>query len=505
MPNNAELAPVESFEFETGGELREKCGVGVVYDPEGKAPQAAYYAIDALQHRGQDGVGIAMEVNDGNERSIETRKALGRVATAWDREGFFGDIETESEYAVAHVTYETTDREDAYEALHPLKIEAAGSEYSIAHNGQFDVETLNEVASESQVDTSGSDSEVFAKLLKNMIDHYGHIEPALHQLLPQLEGAFSLGIIGPEGAYGVRDRHGIRPFAIGRKDNGAAIAASEVRGVEGKDPKDNPRLDFEFEREIDPGTYVVINDHGIRDVRWAKEDKKTCLFEKVYLSKPDNIIDGQLVSDFRYKVGEMLAEIETVDADIVIPVMGSAKFYAHGYADKLGVEYNDEILEKNEEIGRTFIQKTLQDQQEAVENKFRINDECLEENFLEGKKVVVLDDSVVRGNTIRKIVTLLNDAGAAEVHVRSGSDQYSKPCAYGVNIQSEEELLAHNRTLEEMADEIEADSLVYIPLEKMHEAANVKSDEVCDGCMGGSYPEQRQKSERVSVLALAGV
>lgn len=504
MPESREQAPVANFEFETGGELREKCGVVGVYQPDGTAPQSAFYAIDALQHRGQDGVGLSVEVETDGRASIQIRKALSKVAMAWDRQGFFKDIDTKSDYATAHVTYKTTEREDDYEALQPLEKEVNGDEYSISHNGQFDIETLSEVAYESGLEPEGSDSEVFAKVLQKKIKDYGHIEPALHQLLPQLEGAFSLIIQGPEGIYAVRDRHGIRPLAIGH-DGEATMAASEVRALEGKDKYDKPRLDFEFEREVDPGTYVVINEHGVRDVRWAKEDKKTCLFEKVYLSKPDNIIDGQLVSDFRYKVGEMLAEMETVDADIVIPVLGSAKFYAHGYADKSGLEYNDEILEKNEEIGRTFLQKTLADQQDAVENKFKINPEYIEEGLLEGKKVIVVDDSVVRGNTIRKIVRLFKDAGAAEVYVRSGSDLYSKTCAYGVNVQSEEELLSYKRKLEEMREEIGADSLAFIPLEKMHEAAEVKADEVCDGCMGGSYPEKRKESERVSILALAGV
>jgi amidophosphoribosyltransferase len=487
-----EPVPAEVLPFED--KPREHCGVVGIYDPEGEAVPSAYAAIESLQHRGQDGVGISYAESGVNgEQYIETVKALGRVASAFEGGEALKDINN-SEYATAHVRYGTTKEEDPYEALHPLKFEARGDEYTVAHNGQFDMDVLSRVAVEHGVLPRGTDSELFASVLKTSTEYHGQLEPALHNLLPQMDGAFSLSILGPEGVYGVRDRHGVRPLVLGTNDR-ASMVASEVRALTAPD-HDGNQLDFEFKREVNPGTYVVINEHGIREQRWAEEDKKACLFEPVYLSKPENTINGTKVEAYRYRAGEMLAAADQEDgleADMVVPVLGSAKVYAKGYEAISAIHYEEAIAQNKPD--RIFIEKTQQAREAAIQQKFSI-DENVE---LEGKSVVLLDDSLVRGTTMggknelvqikNGLVQMLRNAGASEIHIRIGSDVYSKPCTFGVNVQSEEELLAYGRTVDEMAELLGADSLKFLPLEKMHEAAGVKADEVCDGCMGGSYPE----------------
>lgn len=495
---NVECEPIPDFTSEIGDGLREKCGIVGIYSPYGGAVQDAYLAIDALQHRGQDGVGISYIEGDLKfAPRIEIKKALGRVAMAFGKKGEKLAHITEPEYATAHVRYETTEAEDPLEAQHPLLIEAAGKEYTIAQNGQFKMNILYELAEERGIEPIGTDTQLFGDILKHDIEGDGHIESAFHKLLPRLEGAFSLSILGPEGIYGVRDRHGMRPLVIGTRDN-SVMLASEERALTAEDSDKVPQLDYKSEREVAPGTYVVINEYGIREQRWSEEDENGCVFELVYLSKPGNRINNVYVNDYRYNAGVMLAEMETVDADMVIPVLGSAKIYAEGYAAALGIEYEEEALQKDDTVGRSFIEKNQVAQAAAVKNKFKVVAE-----LVEGKSVVVLDDSLVRGNTTRQIISLLKEAGANEVHVRIGSNIYSNPCAYGVNVQTAEELLAYGRTVEEMQEEIGADSLMFLPLEKMHKATGKSGNKFCDGCQqGGSYPQPRQP-EPVPALAPA--
>lgn len=496
MLNAAEREPVENSVFQNGDTLQEKCGIVGVYSPDGGAVQDAYYAIEALQHRGQDGAGFSwVEVDERGALRFQQWRELGKIATGFNNGEQLNHI-TNPVYATAHNRYSTTEVENEFDGLQPLLIKAAGEEYTIGQNGQFNMDRLSEIAFEHGIVPKGSDTQIFSDILKRSIEEYKHIEPAMHQLLPQLEGAFNLIILGKEGLYAVRDRHAVRPLQLG-VDGNSVMVASEIRGLLGKDTDGIPRLDYQFKEEVKPGTYMVINQDGWREERWSKADKKSCIFEKTYLSKADNIIDGQVVGDFRYEAGKLLAEVDPVEADLVIPVLGSAKFYAQGYAKASGIPYQDKALKKNPKSDRSFIEKSLILQQAAVRNKFSVDPKLVAR-----KRVVVVDDSLVRGNTTRQIIGLLKDAGA-EVHVRIGSDRYSKPCTFGVNVQSEDELLSTGRTLEEMRIEIGAASLAFLPLEKMHQAAKVKKNEVCDGCLGGSYPQVRELPEEDKLLPMA--
>ncbi len=479
--------PVTAVTPELDDTVYEKCGIVGVYDASGGAVTSAYVAIEALGHRGQDGVGISYVEQSGlEEPQIKVEKALGRVAAAFSGGAELAD--TRSNQAIAHVRYGTTETDNPFDALHPLDIPVTNPDLSckLAHNGQFDMDNLTSLAKHYEVPPIGTDSELAAALFGAAIDKFGHIEPALHHLLPQLEGAFSLTILSPEAVYGVRDRNGLRPLAIGSSGDSIMIA-SEVRGLHGGDHYNNHRLDYEYDGEVQPGTYVIIDDYGVREERWADSDQKTCIFEYTYLSKADNIINGIRVGDTRFEAGSMLAEMDGVQAELVVPVLGSAKVYAHGYAAASGIEYSEALRKnpdrKNPESDRTFIEKTQLDREAAVRQKFIVDEVAVKD-----RSVVVVDDSLVRGTTTKIIIQMLRDAGAKEVHVRIGSAVYSDTCKFGVNVQSRQELLAYERTVDDMNIAIGADSLMFLPLQNMHEAVGVDASEVCDGCMGGSYP-----------------
>lgn len=457
----------------------EACGVVGVYDPNGNAAKLAHLAIRALNHRGQDGWGVSYAAE-----GIKTRHELGLIPE-------FTEIsQNSSTLSSAHTRYQTVPAEDSYGALQPLDEE----EFTFAHNGQFNREVLAELAEEELFRAQGTDSQVAAKLLAQKIEKHGHIEPAMFDLLPKMEGAFSLGILTNNAVYGVRDRHGMRPLVVGQRDDEAIILSSEKGGLDA--------VNAEFIREIEPASYVAINENGIRTESWGRPDKAVCLFEKTYLSKPENIIEGQPVSEYRYLLGQELAGIKPVAADIVVPVLGSAKHYARGYADSSGIKYEDKALAKNPnrksvDSDRTFIGLNQEDREQAVREKFVIDPE-----LARGQDMVLIDDSLVRGTTMKTIIQMLREGGANSVHVRIGSDRYVDTCRYGVNVQSQEELLATGRTTEEMSEAIGADSLAFTSLSKMREIAlssGKPGENYCDGCMGGKYPSER----RAVILAAA--
>ncbi len=475
-----EQAPVQDPIALMGSDTpREKCGIVGVYSPDGGAIPDAFYALKALQHRGQDGSGFSYVETIQNQQTITTIKALGKVAVGFNEAEI--NAVYEPQLATAHVRYGTTPAEDELQALHPLSMSARGNDYTISHNGEFNMSRLIEIAEERSIQPIGTDTELFAKILQHSIEQRGHIEPALHDLLPQLEGAFNLSILSKDTIYAVRDRQGIRPLVVGNKGK-AVMIASETGAL------NDAGYSHDDDREVMPGTYVAINKSGVREEVWSDPDQKSCIFEYVYLSKSSNVLNGRSVSDYRFNAGEMLARQDTVMSDLIVPVLGSAKIYARGYEQGSSARYTETALAKNPSSGRTFIARTQAERIAAVKEKFIPNPD-----ELDGKIVTLVDDSLVRGTTMRGIIETLRDAGAREVHVRIGSERYLKPCTYGVNVQDEKELLAPGNTPEEMAANINADSLMFISREQMHAALDVTEDEVCDGCMGGSYPEIRPR------------
>lgn len=399
-----------------------------------------------------------------------------------------GSLEADSKQrlASAHTRYQTVSALDPYEALQPL-----GDKITIAHNGQFDYEKLTELARQKDVRTEGTDSQIAARLIESEAERHGHIEPAMFDLLPQFEGAFSLSVLTPDAVYAVRDRHAMRPLVLGEREDEAVIIASEKGALDA--------TEAEFIKEIEPGTYVSINRSGeSRERTWSEADKAICLFEKTYLSKPQNIIEGQKVSDYRFLVGGELAKVDPVPADLVVPVLGSAKYYAKGYSVASGVAYEDKALAKNpnrpnSDSDRTFIGLTQEERKQAVREKFLIDPKLIKD-----KDIILIDDSLVRGTTMKVIIQMLREAGAGSVHVRIGSDKYVDTCRYGVNVQDKDELLATGKTTEEMKDIIGADSLAFTPLAAMRDKAlssGDKNENYCDGCMGGEYPAKNRLLE----------
>lgn len=487
-----ESAPAQINTSLINDEIREKCGVAGVYMPEGYAVQATYLAIEAMQHRGQDGAGISfIEQGPQNTTALVIKKELGRVASGF-KDGMSLSHITKPQFATGHVRYGTTEAEDEYDALHPLRFTARNKDYSVAHNGQMDMDELSRVALEHGIEPVGTDTDLFTKILAVNVEEHLHLEPALHRFLPQLKGAFNLSILSDEGIYAVTDSHRMRPYVLGKHKSGGVMAASEVGGLKA--------ADFSFTKEIPEATYVVINEDGVREETWGKKNKKRCIFEYTYVSKPDNIIDGITVGDYRFVAGEMLANKETVEANMVVPVLGSARSYARGFEFGSHIPYVEALQKnpnrKNPKSDRTFIAKTQEDREAAVRDKFIVDADAVKD-----KSVVLVDDSLVRGTTTRIIIEMLREAGAAEVHVRIGSEIYADICKYGVNVKSKDELLSQGNSVEDMARLIGADSLQFLPRKEMHEAAQTTEDEVCDGCMkDGNYPDMDQPDSDDAVL-----
>lgn len=454
--------------------LREKCGVVAVYSPAGTALPDAYDALRALQHRGQDGSGFSYIEQTPHGDRLATIKQLGLIANAYIDINVHPIRNVGPQLAIAHVRYGTASTEDPYNALHPQIIEAGDQTMAIAQNGQLDMDALSKLAFSYDIESDGTDTEVLAKVLGQAVTRYGRIEPALRKILPELRGAFNLAILGNDAIYTVTDRHHVRPFVIGRHMS-SLMVASEVGALHA--------AGFSHIGETQGGTFNVIEKDGmgiIRTERWAAEDRQSCLFELTYLSKAQNVIDGVQVGSYRRRAGAALAEQEDPDfrPDIVVPILGTAKAYAQGYSQELNVPYL-EALKKNPLSNRTFIAATQVEREQAVADKFKLD--YPEE--LTGKKVVLIDDSLVRGTTIQGIIRKIRSANPAEVHVRIGAEKVSDTCRLGVNIAQQSELFACND------DELEGvDSIRYLSLEAMITATGRSVDRFCHGCLGGTYP-----------------
>jgi amidophosphoribosyltransferase len=495
-------------------ELRDKCGISGAYSPEGAAPYLVYLSEKRLQHRGQDGFGIAAHELGSNDEIHRVRR-LGKIVikdSLGDQVGGMFDDEArgimpQADLAIAHNWYSTSNGKGDIASVQPFIPEQSSSKIAVAHNGNFNEQLLWHVANEYGVNTNDihglpmSDSKVYTETLGKAIEQYGHIEPALHALLPALEdSAFSLSILTNEGLYAVRDRNGIRPLHTGTvHDLGARILSSEIGGLSA--------AGADHDKEVEAGTYVVINQHGEREERWAEKDLKSCLFELIYLSKADNIVNGTLVSDYRRKAGAILAQKAhaagiPLNNSLQVPVLGSGKFYAEGAKEVTGLEYETHALIKNEGVDRTFIEVDEAAILAALDAKFDANPDLVSD-----EDIVLYDDSVVRGNTTKKIIEKLQKAGARKVYVLIGAPKNIGTCNYGVNVHTQKELIAYNevedriKSDEEIAEEIGAEKIIYLDLEEAYAAANWKADKTCASCMGGNSPACNHKINELLAAA----
>ncbi len=456
---------------------KEACGVFGVYAPGQPVAHLTYDGLYALQHRGQESAGMA--VSDGDVIMVD--KDMGLVTNV------FNDYKLAAlpgYLAIGHTRYSTTGS-SCYNAAQPVHRSAGRSDspssFALAHNGNLT--NTEALATEAGMlpGMIASDSELIAELVARAYptdprSDERELELALLATLPRLEGAFSLTIMDEAHLIGVRDPNGFRPLCLGRLDSGWVLAS------------ETPALDVigaHFVREIDPGEMVVIDATGVREYRPfppERIDPKLCLFEFVYFARPDSVLYGREVHGTRQRMGESLAVQAHVDADIVIGVPETALAAAEGYARAAGIPYGQGLI-KNRYIGRTFISPSQVQRDHGVRRKLN----PLKENIA-GKRVIVVDDSIVRGTTSRAIVRMLRDAGAAEVHFRVMSPPYRWPCFYGMDTGSRAELLAANMTIGEIQEYLGVESLAYLTIENLEKAVGVPNAGFCNACLTGDYP-----------------
>ena len=445
----------------------EECGILGIFAPHEDVARMAFFGLYALQHRGQEAAGIA--VADGT--AIRIHKDVGLVAQVFN-EGNLAPLT--GHYAIGHTRYSTTGSSSKRNAQ-PFLIETQFGPIAAAHNGNLvnASELRQEVLKRGVGLYSSSDSEVITMMLAGADG--GTWDDRIRNCMPKWRGAYSLVILTRDQIYAVRDPWGFRPLSVGRLPSGGHAAASESGALR--------TLGCSAIREVKPGEIITLSNTALR-VRQAippAPQLARCTFEHIYFSRPDSFWDGLLVHEVRQRLGEELAREAPVDAEVVIPVPDSSIPAAIGYARASGIPYNDGFI-KNRYIGRTFIQPTDSLRQQGVAMKFL----AIEEN-LRNKRIVVLDDSIVRGTTSGPLVRLLRDAGAREVHLRITCPPIAHPCFMGVDMGTYEELIAHRLTVAEIRDQVDADTLHFLSLDGMMRAIDRRSG-YCNACFTGVYP-----------------
>lgn len=453
------------------GNLREACGVFGVYAPGEAVAKLTYLGLYALQHRGQESAGIAVS----NGVRVQVLKDMGLVAQVFDETKLAG---LPGHLAIGHVRYSTTGS-STWANAQPVYRSAGDSGFALGHNGNLTnaTELINELPPESPI--PGSDSDIIAGLIADEIPNRAPsdgrgLENTLLHILPKLEGAFSLVIMDDSRLIGLRDPMGFRPLCLGRLEKGWVIA-SETCALD--------IVGAHFVREIEPGEMVVIDAVGVRSHRpFGTQRAALCLFEFVYFARPDSQLYGRNVHATRQKMGELLARQASAKADVVMPVPESGIPAAQGFSRASGIPYVDGLV-KNRYVGRTFIQPNQIMRDQGV--KLKLNP--IIEN-IRGKRLVVCDDSIVRGSTLRQIVTLLREAGASEVHLRISSPPYRWPCFYGMDTYDRSELIASFLSVSEVCDYVGADSLEYLELDRLITATGAPKGGFCTACFSGDYP-----------------
>jgi amidophosphoribosyltransferase len=451
---------------------QDACGVFGVWAPGEEVAKLTYFGLYALQHRGQESAGIA--VSNGNQ--ILVYKDMGLVSQVFDE----ATLESlKGELAIGHARYSTTGSSVWHNAQPTFRPTAQGS-VALGHNGNLTntadlIELVRERTSLSKDsgrgETATSDTSVMATLLSSYPDR--SVEEAALEVLPKLRGAFSLVFMDETTLYAARDAQGIRPLVLGRLERGWVVA-SETAALD--------IVGASYIREIEPGEFIAIDERGLRSEHFAKAEPKGCLFEFVYLARPDTTISDQRIFSVRAEIGRRLAREFPVDADLVIPVPESGTPAAIGFAEESGIPFGHGLV-KNSYVGRTFIQPSQTLRQLGIRLKLNpLRD------VIAGKRLVVVDDSIVRGNTQRALVRMLREFGAAEVHVRISSPPVKWPCFYGIDFASRAELIANGISVDEICRSIGADSLAFVTLDQLVEATNVPKDNLCRACFDGIYP-----------------
>jgi amidophosphoribosyltransferase len=477
---------------------RDECGVFGIYAPGHDVSRLSYFALYALQHRGQESAGIAAADRGGN---IMTRRELGLVSQVFDE----NDLRTlAGELAIGHVRYSTTGS-NAWENSQPVQRSAgtngSSRELALAHNGNLinAVELHDELSERGVTFSSTSDSEIVAALLATHPAE--RIEDAIADVLPRLNGAFSIVVMTKDRVVAFRDPHGLRPLALGVLPDSIPTPTGTPDPYGGgrapEEPADGKPVRYcvasescAFDiigatllRDVEPGEIVTLGEQGMESRRVLPDARKAfCVFEYIYFARPDSRMNGRVLQVARGRMGEILARESPAEADLVIPVPDSGNAAARGYARASGLPQDDGFV-KNRYVARTFIQPGQELRKHGLRLKFNPLPEVVR-----GKRLVVVDDSIVRGNTTRQIVQMLRDAGASEVHMRISAPPIKHPCHYGIDMSTREEMIAHERTVEEVAEELGCDSLAYLSLDGVYEAVGATRATHCDACFSGEYP-----------------
>ena len=474
---------VKNTPWQTNGDsgLHEECGVFGMYDFDGgDVASTIYYGLFALQHRGQESCGIAVSETNGPKGKVTSYKGMGlvnEVFTQDNLEPMHGDI------GVGHVRYSTAGA-STRENAQPLVLNYVKGTLALAHNGNL----INAMELRKDLEYTGAifqttiDSEVIAYHIARERLNSNSVEEAVGRACQKIKGAFALVVMSPRKLVGARDPYGFKPLCIGKRDN-AYILASETCALD--------TIGAEYVRDVLPGEIVTITPEGgiQSDLSLAlpKEKEARCIFEYIYFARPDSHIDGVSVYASRIKAGRFLAMDSPVDADLVVGVPESGNAAALGYSLQSGIPYGTAFV-KNGYVGRTFIKPKQSSRESSVRVKLNVLKEAVD-----GKRIIMIDDSIVRGTTSDRIVKMLRDAGATEVHVRISSPPFLWPCYFGTDIPEREQLIAYNRSIEDIRKIIGADSLGYLGIERLEEM--VGGLNICKGCFTGTYPMEPPKED----------
>lgn len=452
--------------------IHEECGVFGVYSPTEKPlAKFVYYGLTALQHRGQESAGIAVN----KDRHITFYKNLGTVHEVFNEQKI-NELGT-GQIAVGHCRYSTSGDVTVTNAQ-PLVIKHVKGQLALTHNGNLvnSYELRHQLELEGCIFQTTSDTEVISYLITRARLHSGSIENAVNEAMSMIEGAYCLVMMSPAKLIAARDPHGFRPLCYGTMPDGTYVFASESCALDA--------VGASFVRDVLPGEILVVDKDGLRSIKdhCGNARQSFCVFEYIYFSRPDSIVEGVSVHEARQRAGRFLAQEHPVPADLVIGVPDSGLDAALGYSAESGIPYGIGLV-KNKYIGRTFIAPTQEEREQLVRLKLNAIS-----SVIKGRRVILVDDSIVRGTTSARIIQLVRSAGASEVHMRVSAPPFMNPCYYGTDIDSRDHLIACHHSTDEICRIIGADSLGYLSVEHAYQLAGPNADKCCAACFNGEYP-----------------
>ncbi len=481
---NTQQGDEPGFDLSREDRPEEACGVFGVYAPDEDVARLTYFGLHALQHRGQESAGIA--VGDGDTVTVTKNHGLvSKVFTESDLDSLTGNV------GLGHTRYSTTGASTSWENSQPHLSAIGHQVIALAHNGNLvnTTELRDSLKGNGVRFRSTTDSEVIATLIGHFTQQHHHIRSGIRDTMKLIRGAYAVTLITEDAVYAFRDPHGIRPLVIGELPQGGWVVASETCGLD--------IVGAKHLRDVGPGEMIKLSADGLEaECAVPAEKPSLCIFEFIYFARPDSIIRDCTIYEARRRMGAALAGEAPADADLVIGVPDSGVPAAVGYAQASGIPFGEGLV-KNRYVGRTFISPTHSIRQQGI--RLKLNPL---RHVIEGQRLVVVDDSIVRGNTSRKLVELLRDAGATEVHMRITSPPVRWPCFFGIDTDTQDQLIASSMSIDEIAENIGADSLAYLSLEEMVAATGRCGSECCMACFDGEYPIDIPEAVRRGKLSL---